>query len=170
MALGDGIYMRLEQLARAGAHIPDVIRRNQRIAAQKAVEVATEQTPPTDNTPPRGVGATTGETKAAWQADSQTEPIVSGEAYTVVLANNKQHISHLNYGFRMDQHFVPGLIMNPYTGLLDKVDPSLGGITVGTQTTYVPGLYMREQAIQAYRGSLEEGLQEELRGLFDNEG
>lgn len=65
----------------------------------------------------------------------------------------------------MDMHFVPGLIINPYTGLLERVDPSLGGIMVGTKTKYVRGLYMKETALSNYRGTLERELIREVKEL-----
>lgn len=131
--------------------------------------MAAELTPPNDTSGPHGPGTITGETKAAWSTDSQTEPKVvqigNRVISTVVLANNKNWISFINDGHRMDMHFVPGLVINPYSNLLEKVDPSLGGIMVGTQTKYVRGLYMKETALSNYRGTLERGLIQEVKEL-----
>lgn len=134
------------------------------------MEVATNLTPPNETSGSHGPGTITGETKAAWAADSQTEPEVTRSndkaVSTVVLANSKNWVSFLNDGHRMDMHYVPGLVINPYSGLLEKVDPSLGGITVGTQTKYVRGLYMRETALANYRGTLERGLIADTKELM----
>lgn len=62
----------------------------------------------------------------------------------------------------MDKHFVPGLVINEYSGLLDKLEPSAGGIIVGTQTQYVEGLYMREKAEAAYKETLDKELKQRL--------
>lgn len=167
MAFGNAISKRMEELAKAGADIPWTIRRNMALATQKAVEVATEITPPSENTPPRGENAFTGAAKDGWESDSEVVPEVTGDTYTTVLANDVDHISHLNYGFIMDKHYVPGLVPNPVTGLLDKKRPKDGGIVVGTQTTRVSGLYMRETALANYRGTLERNLIKDLRELHN---
>lgn len=167
MAFGDGIKARFEQLKKIEADIPKTIQRCQKRATDAAIVKAAEQTPPNDSTPPRGVGTITGEAKSHWATDSDSNPRVIGDESVTILANNLDYISHVNYGHIMDEHFVPGLIVNPYSGLLEKVDPELGGITVGTQTDYVPGLYMREEGIDEYEAVLERELLEELRGLLD---
>lgn len=169
MAHGHAIRQRMEQLRQRGADIPEILIREQEIAILRAVDTATKITPPNDSSGPHGTGTITGQSKAHWATDSQTKPTVSEEGdkavSKVVLANNLQHMSYLNDGHKMDMHFVPGLIINPYNGLLEKVDPSLGGIVVGTQTKFVRGLYMREAALASYRGSLDRGLYQAVREL-----
>ena len=78
-----------------------------------------------------------------------------------MLANNKQYASYVNDGHRVDKHYVPGLINNG--GLLERVDPDVGGIMVGTKTTYVPGLYMKEKAIGKYRSVVRKELDRRVR-------
>ena len=58
---------------------------------------------------------------------------------------------------RMDKHFVPGLLVDPYTGLLERVDPGMpgAGLMVGTKTAYVPGLYMKEKGVDKYKEVVE---------------
>lgn len=158
MAFGHAIEKRLEELARRGHNLSKVIAEGQQEATEKAVQVATELTSPNDNTPPRGAGMITGDTKAAWATDSITKPKIENDQYTTILGNNKQYISYINDGFFLDKHYVPGLIINPYSDLLEKVNPVLGGIVVGTQTTYIRGIYMRETALANYRGTLERNL------------
>lgn len=171
MAFGHAIQRRMEELRQRGGDIPEILIKHQRTAILKAVEVATERTPPNDKSGPHGTGTITGDSKAHWATDSRTEPKVTrsrenGRAETeVVLANNLYHMSFLNDGHRMDMHYVPGLIINPYTNLLERVNPELGGIIVGTQTKYVKGLYMREAALANYRGTLERGLIAEMKEL-----
>ena len=129
-------------------------------ATLRAVEKATELTPPTQNDL-RGTNTRSGEMKQHWVTDSRTKPEVSGSKFTTYLANDKEYSSYVNDGHRMDRHFVPGLYINPYSGLLEY-DPNADvGIVVGTKTSYVPGLHMVDAAVETWR----ETLSKELSGI-----
>lgn len=157
------LKQRVEQLKKAQARLPDMLSEIAKNATIAAVEKAAELTPPTADDL-AGTGTRTGEMKQHWVTDSTTDPEVSGKEYRTELANNKQYASFVNDGHRMDKHFVPGLMVNPYSGFLEKVDPSMGGIVVGTQTAYVEGLYMADAAKKAYQEQVEKeaGKLEEL--------
>ena len=150
MALGDALRQRLEELQ---ARIPVVQQMFYDIAqgaTMRAVEEAKDHTPPNGDEKDRGTGMITGELAQHWANDSQVE-------YHTALANNIQYASYVNDGHRMDKHFVPGLIVNPYTGLLERVDPGIpgAGLMVGTKTAYVPGLYMKEKGVDKYKEVVE---------------
>lgn len=124
-----------------------------RDATMRAVEKAADLTPPTKDDL-RGTNTRSGEMKQHWATDSQINPAVSGTSYTTTLANDKQYASYINDGHRMDRHFVPGLYINPESGLLEY-DPSRDvGIVVGTKTSYVPGLFMVDEAVKTWRETL----------------
>lgn len=76
------------------------------------------------------------------------------------LANNQEYASYVNDGHRLDKHFVPGLYVDG-DGLLSRDPGRPGGMMVGTRTSYVPGLYMKEKAGERYRETVEA----ELPGL-----
>lgn len=163
MAQSDGLQERLKELQ---ARVPAVQRRLYDIAqggTMRAVEEATEHTPPNGDEKRRGTGMITGELAQHWATDSQADPTVTGDEYRTALANDVQYASYVNDGYRMDQHFVPGLIVDPRTGLLERVDPETpgAGLVVGTKTAYVPGLYMKEKAVDKYK----EVVEGELRKL-----
>ena len=48
----------------------------------------------------------------------------------------------------------------------DNVRKQIGGIIVGTKTTYVPGLHMKEAAIGAYRNVVRKELDKRVREAF----
>ena len=157
MELGDALQKRLEELR---VRIPVVQQMFYDIAqgaTLQAIEEATENTPPNGEEKQRGVGVITGELAQHWADDSQVKPTVTGGEYHTSLANNVQYASYVNDGHRMDEHFVPGLMMDPYTGLLDRVDPEIpgAGLMVGTKTTYVDGLYMKEKGVDKYKEVVE---------------
>lgn len=128
-------------------------------ATIRAVERASELTPPTAGDL-AGTNTRSGEMKQHWDADSKTEPEVSGESIKTHLNNNKEYASYVNDGHRMDRHFVPGLYVNPSSGLLEY-DPSADvGIVVGTKTSYVPGIFMTEKAKEEYRRVVREELKD----------
>ncbi len=89
---------------------------------------------------------------------------MTGSSARTTLANNMQYSSYVNDGHRMDQHFVPGLIVNG--NMLEKVDPSLGGITVGTKTPYVQGKYMKQAAIGRYKNVVRRELDKRVKENF----
>ena len=122
--------------------------------------VAAENTPP-NGTSIAGTNTRSGQMAEHWELDSQTKPVMTGSSAQTVLANNKQYASYVNDGHRVDKHYVPGLINNG--GLLERVDPDVGGIMVGTKTTYVPGLYIKEKAIGKYRSVVRKELDRRVR-------
>ena len=119
-------------------------------ATMRAVEKATELTPPTMDDL-KGTNTRTGELKQHWATDSKTKPQKNGNTYETTLANNMEYASYVNDGHRMDRHFVPGLVINEETGMLEYNPNKEGGIVVGTKTAYVEGLFMTEKAIEEYK-------------------
>ena len=125
-------------------------------ATYAAIEAATDVTPPAGDL--TGTKTRSGELKAHWATDSITEPKKRGRRLVTHLANGVSYASYVNDGHRMDRHFVPGLYINPYSDLLEY-DPNYpGGITVGTKTKYVPGLYMAEAGEKAYAKAIDAGI------------
>ena len=126
-------------------------------ATIRAVEIAAKLTPPTQDDL-SGTNTRSGEMKQHWPTDSKTTPEVSGNKYATHLNNNKDYSSYVNDGHRMDRHFVPGLYINPYSGLLEYDPTADVGIVVGTKTSYVPGLHMVDAAVETWRETLKREL------------
>lgn len=146
-SFGSQIRKRVAELHKLEADVPKIIDEAAETATIEAVRTATQHTPP-NGAKIAGTHARSGEMAGAWAVDSVTTP-VRGKT---ILANNQQYASYVNNGHRMDKHFVPGLIVNG--DLVERVDPSIGGMMVGTKTKYVPGLYMKEKAIGKYRDTV----------------
>ena len=131
-----------------------VLRQMSILGTQSAIWAAAEATPPVMDDL-SGVNTRTGNLKARWAKDTTLDPERTSEGYVTVLRNNAPYASFVNDGHRMDKHYVPGLHINPYSGYLEY-DPNIpGGITVGTKTTYVPGLYMAEKGEDAFSAFVE---------------
>ena len=162
-SFGSQIRKRMEELRKAGADVPNIMREVAEGATIEAVRVATENTPP-NGSPLAGTNTRSGEMAQHWTVDSRTVPVMTGNSAETVLANNMQYASYVNDGHRMDRHYVPGLIKNG--SMLEKVDPSVGGIMVGTKTTYVQGLHMKEKAIGKYRTTVRKELDKRVRERF----
>ena len=140
MELGDGLRRRLAELEK---RFPDVHGRLAGIArgaTARAVETATELTPPNAFGDGEGRGVT-------MISDSSLAP--AGDAFVTVLANGKEYASYVNDGHRVDKHFVPGLYIDA-DGLLSRDLSRKCGLVVGAETTYVEGLHITEQAIDRY--------------------
>ena len=151
---------RMEQLRLAADRLPEFLEQAATNAALRAVEEAANRTPPTQDDL-KGSNTRTGELKAHWAADSRPKAQQRGESYVSLLVNNMDYASYVNDGHRLDRHFVPGLALNPASGLLEFNPDGKGGIVVGTKTQYVKGLFMVDAAKAAY----EQALEVELRKL-----
>ena len=162
-SFGSQIRKRLEELRKAGESIPDIMYEVAEGATIEAVRVATENTPP-NGSAIAGTNTRSGQMAQHWELDSQAKPVMTGGSAQTSLRNDMQYASYVNDGHRMDKHFVPGLIENG--GLLERVDPDVGGIMVGTKTTYVPGKYMKEKAIGKYRSVVRKELDKRVREAF----
>ena len=143
-SFGSQIRKRLAELRKAGESIPDIMYEVAEGATIEAVRVATENTPP-NGSAIAGTNTRSGQMAQHWELDSQTKPVMTGGSAQTSLRNDMQYASYVNDGHRMDKHFVPGLIENG--GLLERVDPDVGGIMVGTKTTYVPGKYIFQSTL-----------------------
>ncbi|MCI9187202.1 MAG: HK97 gp10 family phage protein [Oscillospiraceae bacterium] len=162
---GDALRARLEVLQTRQAGLQARLQDIARGAALRAVEEAQACTPPNGGDTLRGVNMITGELAQHWASDSQAEPVQTGGRYTSLLANEKEYASYVNDGHRMDRHFVPGLYIDS-RGLLSRDLSRDVGLTVGTKTGYVPGLHMKEQAVQAYEDAAASGLEALGKEIF----
>lgn len=150
MDLSDNVK-RLQNIA---AMLPGRLNDIAKTATERAVEKAAELTPPTQNDL-RGTNTRTGEMKQHWATDSDTNPQKRGKDLVTRLANDKEYASYVNDGHRMDRHFVPGLYINPHSGMLEYAPGADVGIVVGTKTAYVPGLFMVDEAKKVYEETVQ---------------
>lgn len=151
---------RAAQLRKLAPQVQEKLKSASRAATLRAMEKAAELTPPMQDDL-RGTNTRTGEMKQHWASDSNPNPVRRGDQLVTDLANGKEYASYVNDGHRMDRHFVPGLVLNEASGMLEFNPDGKGGIVVGTRTKYVPGLHMVDAAKDAYRDTL----QKELAGL-----
>ena len=147
---------RVEGLKRAQAQLPDLLADIAQEATRRAVEKAAGLTPPTGGDL-SGTNTRTGELKQHWAADSEIIPVRQGSDWVTILANDKEYASYVDQGHRMDRHFVPGLYVNPQSGLLEYDPAAKVGLIVGAKTPYVPGVYMVDAAKEEYRRAVQEG-------------
>lgn len=150
---------RFRELEKAGQNIPKIINEVAEGATIEAVNKAVSLTPP-NNGKLGGTNARSGQMAQHWVTDSVTKP-VNGQT---ILANNMQYASYVDKGHRMDKHFVPGL--HEVGGKLSYDAGFDGGITVGTKTTYVPGLHMKQAAIGKYKDTVRKELNKRVREAF----
>ena len=66
----------------------------------------------------------------------------------------------------MDRHFVPGLFVNPDSGLLEYQQGAEVGIVVGTKTAYVKGEFMTEKGKEAYEKTVQQEAEALTREVF----
>lgn len=154
------------KLEAAQAALPALLSDAAKNATLRAVEAAQDKTPPTADSL-SGTNTRSGELKQHWAADSKIIPEQQGDQFVTELANNKDYASYVNDGHRMDKHFVPGLYVNPASGLLEYDPGRKGevGIMVGTRTQYVPGVYMLEAGQQTYEDTIKAEMEQVGREL-----
>nr|DAI40774.1 MAG TPA: putative tail-component [Caudoviricetes sp.] len=173
MSYSVSLQQRIQQLKRVQADVPKVLARVAKDATLRAIEAAQAATPPKAGTgrgPYIGTGTITGELKAHWATDSKTEPmggaLSGGSTYVTVLANNQPYASYVNDGHRMARHFVPGLYINPESGLLEYDASKKVGLVVGTKTSYVKGEFMTDKGKEAYEKAVLSELGKEIERLM----
>ncbi len=162
-SFGSQMRKRLEELRKAGQNVPKIMAEVAEGATIEAVRVAVENTPPNGGADIAGTNTRSGQMGEHWETDSQTTPVYAGGAVKTYLANNMQYASYVNDGHRMDKHFVPGLVVNETSGLLERSPDGSGGIMVGTKTSYVKGKYMRQKAVGRYRAVVKKELGKRVR-------
>lgn len=151
----------LKRLQKAGVKVREIVIDAAKTGTMAAVETAAEHTPPNGGAPIRGVNTRTGEMAQSWATDSQIIPTVSGDTITTMLCNNKQYASYVNDGHRMDKHFTTHVAIE--NGMLVGKPDGTGGLMVGTKTSYIPGLYMKEKATGKYKTTVRYYLQDAVR-------
>ena len=151
----------LKRLQKAGVKVREIVIDAAKTGTMAAVETAAEHTPPNGGAPIKGVNTRTGEMAQSWATDSQIIPTVSGDTITTMLCNNKQYASYVNDGHRMDKHFTTHVAIE--NGMLVGKPDGTGGLMVGTKTSYVPGLYMKEKANGKYKTTVRYMLQDAVR-------
>ena len=151
----------MKRLQKAGVKVRELVIDAAKTGTMAAVETAQEHTPPNGGAPIKGVNTRTGEMSQSWATDSQTTPTVSGETITTMLCNNKQYASYVNDGHRMDKHFTTHVAIE--NGMLVGKPDGTGGLMVGTKTSYIPGLYMKEKATGKYKTTVRAMLKDAVR-------
>ena len=159
-SFGSQIRKRLAQLHMAEQDVPRIMMEVARSATIEAVKASTNNTPP-NGSAIAGTNTRSGQLAQHWGTDSIVEPVRIGNQVETWLKNNMQYASYVNDGHRMDKHFVPGLIKNG--AMLERVSPDIGGITVGTRTSYVRGKYIKEKGIGKYRSFAKRELDRRIR-------
>lgn len=166
------LQQRLQQLKKAQADLPDILYKTAKGATLRAVEAAMDATPPKKGTDSlKGTHTRTGALKQHWATDSKVNPmggaLSGGSSYTTILANDMEYASYVDQGHRMDKHFVPGLYVNPESGLLEYDPTAKVGIVVGTKTKYVKGEFMVDKGKEAYEKAVLTELDKEIRKAFE---
>ncbi len=139
-----------------------------------AIEQVVESTPPNDDGKPRGANTITGSLKASWEESSDKEITDKGNRMSFMLRNNMDYASYVDKGHSMDQHFVLGLYINPYTGLLtyepdrEKAIEEGLGITVGTKTSWVEGLQMTEKAKETFENYTRKEIERRTKEIWES--
>lgn len=152
--VGD-LSSKVKKIKRFKSDYDKVFMKIQEAATFDAIETATDLTPPVGNI--RGTNTITGTLKGAWATDSLYISKKKNNSYVTLLANKTPYASFVNNGHTLNRHFVPGLIINPYSGVLEKAPAGMNtGIVVGTKTHFIPGRFMLEGALKTYYNSLNE--------------
>lgn len=158
------LKQRLEALKKYRDDLDNRLNSIAKGATMRAVDKATELTPPTMDDL-SGTNTRSGNMKQHWATDSKVNPVRQGRNIVTELNNNMEYASYVNDGHRMDRHFVPGLVINEESGLLEFNPDGKGGIVVGTKTSYVEGLFMTDKAIKKWRETIDVEVNKLVRRL-----
>lgn len=161
------IHEYVQKLQKARGDIQTEIIDACREATKRAVQVTTENTPGPKDGKLRGTNTVTGQLAQSWAEDSVIETEVDGNTYETILLNKTDYASYVENGHRLARHFVPGLVINPSSGLLEYNPDGTGGIVVGTQTTYVNGVFMADKGKQEYEKAVKEILGDRIKEILE---
>lgn len=153
---------RAAQLRKIEQKFPGKLEEVARSATLRAIDMAAELTPPTAGSL-KGANTRSGAMKQDWINSSQVQPKREGDDYVTFLGNDQEYASYVNDGHRVDRHFVPGLVIDPYSGMLEYNPDGKGGIVVGTKTAYVEGLHMTDKAGEAYSQTVRRELEKLMK-------
>lgn len=133
-------------------HTMDLIMEEARLVA---IETAINETPPlagSGHKSLRAKNSVTSSLKDSWAEDSDKHVTRLKTGWLFNLKNNRHYASYVNDGHNLKKHFVPGLFVDPNTGLLtyDEDMKDETGIVVGTKTHFVQGYNMVEKAKVAW--------------------
>ena len=173
MSFSVSLAQRALQLKKALGAIDNVLIKAQEEATKRAVQAAADATPPKAGTgrgPYMGTNTVTGQLKARWAMDSKVKPEYAAadggtRKYRTFLRNDMECASYVNDGHRLDRHFVPGLYVNPDSGLLEYDPAADVGLIVGTKTRYVKGEFMVDKGTEAYERAILAHLDREIGRL-----
>lgn len=87
MSFTVSLQQRIQQLKKAQEDVPRVLAEVAKDATLRAIEAATDATPPTAGDL-RGTNTRSGELKQHWATDSKTEPQITGNKVETELRNN----------------------------------------------------------------------------------
>ena len=163
------LQKRIQELKKKQADLPAILENVARRATEDAIQATKDATPPkagTGRDPYRGENTVSGKLKDHWGNDSETTPVRNGNRFETVLGNNVNYASYVDKGHRLDEHFVPGLYVDPRTGILTRNPDGKGGIVVGTKTKYVKGEFMADKGKAAYEESVLKQLDMEIKRLM----
>lgn len=162
MAFGDGLRDMVQKYKGLQPELTAAIPAQLAETTGFIVRKVKEYTPATDEEK-YNAGAH-GDLKAHWDQDSIVTPYRTGDGHTTVVANNLQYASYVENGHRMDKHFVPGLMLVDDVLVYDEAMAAAkaGGITVGTKTKYVRGVYMLDRALREGEAHLQQGMRRVL--------
>lgn len=166
MSFGDAIQRRADLLRKRGADVDGIFRRISKGATQRAIAAAEDKTPMSEDDL-AGVNTRSTHLKQHWGDGSTYLPVMrphpgGGVEYVTILGNNIDYASYVDQGHRLTKHFVPGLMIDPATGKLQRVEAEytdelgikhIRGIVVGTKTSYVPGHFMTEAGRDVFEDS-----------------
>lgn len=163
-SFGSQIRKRFAELRKTGEDIPKIMAEVAEGATIEAVRVATDNTPPNGGAAIGGTNTRSGQMAQHWTTDSRTKPIMTAHSATTYLKNNMQYASYVNDGHRVNEHFTSHVAIEG--GVLVGKPNGDGGLVVGTKTSYVKGLYMKQKAIGKYRSVARSELDKRVRERF----
>lgn len=161
---GSAMRKRFAKLREAGEDVKAIMAEVNREATAAAVTAATQATPPNGGAHLKGVNTRTRVLADAWGNDSITAPAWVGNGCETHLKNRTNYATYVNDGHRMDRHFTVHVALEG--GQITGKPDGDGGLMVGTKTTYVPGLYMKEKGIGKWKTVVRFELDKRVRERF----
>lgn len=143
------------------------VKANAAIACQKTEEVLRRKTPHSDDGKLRGKNMISNSLQNSWHVNYKVG--ATGLFCKVLIENDKEYASYVQFGHRQTKHFVPWLYKDG--GVLSyetNHNQPLFGLTVGGKTPFVKGVDMLGPAEKKFNDTMNKLMVKSIFNIFVN--
>lgn len=149
------------------AQLREEVKKNAEIACSKAEAVLLRKTPHADDGKPRGKNMITNSLRDSWHVSYKIGR--TGLFCKIIMENDKEYASYVQYGHKQTKHFVPWLYKDgSVLSYETNHNQPLFGITVGGKNPFVKGIDMLGPAEKKFKKTMTNLMVKSIYNIFMN--